>query len=49
MNTVGEEMAFVHSLVRAKVNGKRGWCAPVELGETAPHYISLVVPLDEKG
>jgi hypothetical protein len=42
-------MAFVHSLVKTEVSGKRGWCAPVELGEAAPHYISFVIPLDDKG
>jgi hypothetical protein len=42
-------MAFVHSLVKTEVNGKRGWCAPVEVGEAAPHYISFVIPLDDKG
>ena len=28
---------------------KQGWCAPVEVGESAPHYISFVIPVDEKG
>jgi len=42
-------LAFVHSLVKAEVNGKTGWCAPVELGESAPHYINFVLPLDDKG
>src|SRR5487761_1615859 len=42
-------MAFVHSLVRTEANGKMGWCAPVEMGEAAPHYISFVVPVDDKG
>ena len=40
-------MAFVHSLVKAEVNGKTGWCAPVELGEAAPHYVSFVIPVDD--
>lgn len=40
-------MAFVHSLVRTEVNGKIGWCAPAELGESAPHYISFVIPVDD--
>lgn len=34
-------MAFVHSLVKAEINKKLGWCAPVELGEAAPHYVSF--------
>ncbi|HEV3260212.1 MAG TPA: hypothetical protein VG013_25370 [Gemmataceae bacterium] len=42
-------MAFVHSLVKTEVNGKTGWCAPLEIGEAAPHYISFVIPLDDKG
>ena len=41
-------MAFVHSLVKTELNGKTGWRAPVELGEAAPHYISFVVPVDDK-
>lgn len=40
-------MAFLHSLVKAELNGKTGWCAPVELGEAAPHYIGFVVPVDD--
>jgi hypothetical protein len=42
-------MPFVHSLVRSPTTDKPGWCAPVELGEAAPHYISFVVPVDERG
>lgn len=42
-------MAFVHSLVKVEARGKRGWCAPVELGEATPHYISFVIPLDDRG
>lgn len=38
-------MAFVHSLVKLRIDGKTGWCAPVELGEAAPQYISFVIPL----
>jgi hypothetical protein len=41
-------MAFLHSLVRTEVGGKAGWCAPVELGEAAPHYINFVIPVDSK-
>jgi hypothetical protein len=41
-------MPFVHSLIKTEMNGKRGWCAPVEIGEAAPHYISFVIPVDEK-
>ena len=41
-------MAFVHSLVKTQTNGKTGWCAPVELGEAAPHYVSFVIPLVDK-
>ena len=40
-------MRFVHSLVKTRENGRIGWCAPVELGEAAPHYISFVIPLDD--
>jgi hypothetical protein len=42
-------MPFVHSLVKATVKGKKGWCAPAELGEAAPHYVSFVVPLTSAG
>jgi hypothetical protein len=42
-------MPFVHSLVKTKVKEKTGWCAPIELGEDAPHYISFVIPLDDRG
>ena len=41
-------MAFVHGLVKTPANGRTGWCAPVELGEAAPHYISFAIPVDEK-
>jgi hypothetical protein len=41
-------MRFVHSLVRTYENDKSGWCAPVELGEDSPHYVSFVVPLDDE-
>ena len=34
-------MAFVHGFARTQVNGRKGWCAPVELGEAAPHYFSF--------
>jgi hypothetical protein len=43
------QMAFVHSLVKAKTKGKRGWYAPAELGEASPHYINFVIPLDDRG
>lgn len=50
MNRIAEhQMPFVHSLAKADKRGKAGWYAPIELGETAPHYISFVVPLDQKG
>ncbi len=42
-------MAFLHSLVRAEPKRKKGWWAPVELGDAAPHYVSFVLPLDEDG
>lgn len=42
-------MPFVHSLVRSLIPAKKGWCAPVELGEAAPHYLSFVVPVDAAG
>src|SRR4051812_8031027 len=41
-------MPFVHSLVKAEVNARTGWCAPIEVGEAAPHYVSFVVPVDER-
>jgi hypothetical protein len=42
-------MAYLHSLVKADLPRGKGWCAPCELGEAAPHYISFVVPVDAKG
>ena len=42
-------MAFMHSLVRAEPKWKKGWCARVELGDAAPHYVSFVLPLGEDG
>jgi hypothetical protein len=42
-------MAFVHSLVKLRTNGKTGWWAPVELGEASPHYVSFVIPVAENG
>lgn len=41
-------MQFVHSLVKTKTHDKLGWCAPAELGGSVPHYISFVIPLDER-
>jgi hypothetical protein len=41
-------MAFVHSLVKTRTHGKKGWCAPAELGESTPHYISFVIPMVDK-
>lgn len=43
------KMPFVHSLVRTTIAGKAGWCAPVELGESAPHYVSFAIPVNEEG
>lgn len=40
---------FVHSLVRSRYKGRHGWRAPVELGDATPHYISYVIPLDDRG
>ena len=40
-------MRFVHSLVKTKRGDQIGWCAPVELGEAAPHSISFVIPIDD--
>ena len=40
-------MAFVHSLVKTQ-DGTKGWCAPLELGEATPHYISFVIPVDDR-
>ncbi len=42
-------MALVHSLVRTETGGKTGWCAPVELGEATPQYVSFVLPVDTSG
>jgi hypothetical protein len=42
-------MPFVHSLVKSAKADKQGWCAAVELGESASHYISFVIPVDENG
>lgn len=42
-------MAYLHGLVRADSDRRKGWCAPAELGEAAPHYISFVLPLDHGG
>src|SRR5438046_2045014 len=42
-------MPFVHSLVRLPDRDKQGWCAPLELGEDCPHYVSFVVPVDDEG
>ena len=42
-------MPFVHSLVRSAKDGSTGWCAPAELGEASPHYISFVIPVGENG
>jgi hypothetical protein len=47
--TGNRRMPFVHSLVKSETNGQRGWCAPAELGEAAPHYVSFTVPVDEQG
>lgn len=41
-------MVFVHSLAKMDANGTLGWWTPAELGEAAPHYISFVIPVDEK-
>jgi hypothetical protein len=41
-------MRFVHSLVKVEHDGKRGWLAPVELGEAAPHYVSFAIPFDNR-
>jgi hypothetical protein len=39
-------MRFIHSLAKTQDGERIGWCAPVELGEAAPHYISFVVPVN---
>jgi hypothetical protein len=44
-----EKMPHVHSLVKSPSIDEKGWCAPVELGDAAPHYVSFVVPVDERG
>jgi len=40
-------MAFVHSLVKRKVDEKTGWYAPAELDESTDHYLSFVIPVAE--
>jgi hypothetical protein len=45
----GEAMPFVHSLVKSPNTDKHGWCAPVELGEDAPQYLSFVLPVQKGG
>jgi hypothetical protein len=42
-------MPFVHTLVRSPKSDRMGWCAPVDLGEESPHYVSFVVPVDGRG
>ncbi len=42
-------MPHVHCLVPSLIAGKKGWCAPAELGEQSPHYVCFVVPVDDKG
>lgn len=39
-------MPYLHSLVRSEMTDAKGWFAPVEVGEAAPHYVSFVVPVD---
>ena len=40
-------MRFVHSLAKTQDGERIGWCAPVELGEDAPPYISFVLPMND--
>jgi len=40
-------VAFVHSLVKRKIDDKTGWCAPAELGESTDQYLSFVIPVAE--
>jgi hypothetical protein len=40
-------MHFVHSLVKIRDDDKLGWYAPAELGDSTPHYISFVIPVDD--
>jgi hypothetical protein len=39
-------MPFVHGLAKTEIGGRKGWVAPLELGEAAPHYISFAIPVD---
>jgi hypothetical protein len=41
-------MRFVHSLVKSQQEEKKGWYAPIELGETAPHYIGFAIPVGDR-
>ncbi len=41
-------MRFVHSLVKGTRNGRQGWLVPVEMGEEASHYISFVIPVENR-
>jgi hypothetical protein len=41
-------MRFVHSLAKVEDGERIGWCAPLELGEAAPHYIGFVVPVEDR-
>ena len=36
-------------MVRAETKRGKGWCAPIEIGEAAAHYVSFVLPLDDRG
>ena len=42
-------MPHVHCLVPSLIDGEKGWCAPLELGEQSPHYVSFVVPVNDTG
>lgn len=40
---------FVHTLVKASRRDELGWRTPGELGESTPHYVSFVVPVQSDG
>ncbi|SRR6266446_10709986 len=42
-------MRYVHSLVKITKRNRTGWCAPAELGDATPQYVSFVLPVDTGG
>jgi hypothetical protein len=41
-------MRYVHSLVQIRKDEKKGWCAPAEMGEQAPHYVNFAIPVGDR-